>query len=496
MSPRILIVDDDPTPRRMLEILVNRFGYAAETVAGGAAALERIADPQEPPVDLMILDLAMPDPDGLAVLAQMRAENITLPVIAMTGHGQVQQASAAMRAGAVDFVLKPDGAERLQAAIKNALRLYALEAEIRRLGRRASCAMPLADMAGATPAMERAVKLGERAAKSAMPALLEGEAGVGKETFARAMLAVSDRKGRAFVAVRCSALAADAIERTLFGHAADRAPGKFAEAHGGSLYLEDIDALPLPAQGRLLRALQQGEVEPVGGGRIVRADVRLIAATSQNLIERVRSGRFREDLFYRLNVHPIGIPPLRRRQADIALLARQFCARFAAEESKRLRGFSAGALNLLAAYDWPGNVRQLENAVFRAVALADGDELTVAEFPQIAAAAPGFDVQVPAAPRALDPPCAPEPTAAPEGADPNAMPLLDGDGDMRKLDELEAEAIRFALVHYRGRMSAMARKLGIGRSTLYRKMKEYGLAAPAGLEEASAAGDDELTAAA
>jgi DNA-binding NtrC family response regulator len=242
----------------------------------------------------------------------------------------------------------------------------------------------------------------------------------------------------------------------------------------------------LQTQGKLLRALQQGEVEPVGGGRAVRADIRLIAATTDDLLERVRAGRFREDLYYRLNVHPIAIPPLHRRQGDIPALARRFCARFAAQEGKRLRGLSAGALSLLSTYDWPGNVRQLENAVFRAVVLAEGDELTVAEFPQIAAVVPGFDVRVPAAapPRAAIAPRAPELVTV-EIADPNAMPLLDENGDMRKLDELEAAAIRFALVHYRGRMSAMARKLGIGRSTLYRKMKQYGLAV-----EAQAPGDN------
>jgi DNA-binding NtrC family response regulator len=482
MSPKILIVDDDPVQCRLLEVLVHRFGYGAETAASGALALERIVDPLAPRVDLMILDLVMPGLDGMAVLGRMRGAPFAVPVIAQTTHGSLDAAVCALRAGAVDFVLKPDGAERLQAAIKNALRLAALEAEIGRLGRQALGALSFSDIAGQTPELERAVRLGERASKSTAPVLLEGEPGVGKEAFARAILAASDRRGRPFVALACGALPADAIEAALFGQdksadAGKRRPGKFAEAHGGALFLDDIGALPPQMQGKLLRALQQGEVEPAGGGRPVRADIRLIAATTDDLLERVRAGRFREDLYYRLNVHPIAIPPLRRRQADIPGLARRFCARFSAQEGKRLRGPSAGALSLLSAYDWPGNVRQLENAVFRAVVLAEGDELTVAEFPQIAAVVPGFDARIPAAPArvALAPPREPE-RAPLEIADPNAMALLDEGGDMRKLDELEAEAIRFALVHYRGRMSAMARKLGIGRSTLYRKMKEYGLA--------------------
>lgn len=498
MSPRILIIDDDPTPRRLLEILVNRFGYAAETAASGAAALERMSTVQAPSVDLVILDLVMPDLDGMAVLARMRADGVTIPVIVMTNHGSIEAVTAAMRAGAIDFVLKPDGAERLQAAIKNALRLSALEDEVRRLGRLADGALSLADLGAESPDMERVARLGERAAKSTAPVLLEGEAGAGKTVLARAIAAASDRRGRPFVTVECRAAPGDAMERVLFGDASIRAPGKFVEAHGGVLYIENIGALSLPAQGKVLRALQQGEVEPLGGNRSVRADIRLIAASADNLIERVRAGAFREDLFYRLNVHPIALPPLRRRRGDIPALARRFCARFAAEENKRLRGIGAGALTLLSSYDWPGNVRQLENAVFRAVVLAEGDELTVAEFPQIAAVVPGFDVRVPAAPaRALvAPPCAPDPVDA-EFADPNVLPLLDVSGDMRKLDELEAEAIRFALVHYRGRMSSMARKLGIGRSTLYRKMKEYGLAPFASEpDSAEAAENDKLTAAA
>jgi DNA-binding NtrC family response regulator len=485
MSPKILIVDDDPVQCRLLEVLVHRFGYAAETAASGALALERMADPLAPPVDLMILDLGL---DGMAALGRLRGAPFAVPVIVQTPRGSLEAAVCALRAGAVDFVLKPDGAERLQSAIKNALRLAALEAEIGRLGRQALGVLSFADIAGQTPEMERAVRLGERAAKSTAPVLLDGEAGAGKEAFARAILSASDRRGRPFVTLACGAPPADAVEAALFGQdrstdAGERKLGKFVEAHGGALFLDDVGALPLQTQAKLLRALQQGEVEPVGGGRPVRADIRLIAATTDDLLEWVKAGRFREDLYYRLNVHPIAIPPLRRRQADIPALARRFCARFSAQEGKRLRGLSAGALSLLAAYDWPGNVRQLENAVFRAVALVEGDELTVAEFPQIAAVVPGFAVQVPAAPgRAAFAPPAPELVTV-EIADPNAIALLDEGGDMRKLDELEAAAIRFALVHYRGRMSAMARKLGIGRSTLYRKMKEYGLAPVAEAEE-------------
>ncbi len=222
--------------------------------------------------------------------------------------------------------------------------------------------------------------------------------------------------------------------------------------------------------------MQEGEVDPIGSKRPVRVDVRLISATNQNLIEQVKRGQFREDLFYRLNVFPIGIPPLRSRREDIPDLARRFCARFAAEEGRNIRGVAAEALSLLSTYDWPGNVRQLENALFRAVVLAEGDELTVAEFPQIANHVAGFDVRVPPlpAPLAADAPREREILRV-EVRDPNVLRLLGQNGEMRKLEDMEAETIRFALQHYRGQMSEIARRLGIGRSTLYRKMKEYGL---------------------
>ena len=237
--------------------------------------------------------------------------------------------------------------------------------------------------------------------------------------------------------------------------------------------------------------MQEGEVDPIGGKRPVKVDIRLISATNQNLIELVKSGAFREDLYYRLNVFPITIPPLRTRRGDIADLARRFAARFAAEEGKRLRGISAEALALLESYAWPGNVRQLENVIFRAVVLADGDELTLAEFPQIAAQVSGFDVRIPAAPTASAREQKPErEIIRVEVRDPNVLRLLDESGNLRRFEQLEAETLRFALGYYRGQMSAVARKLGIGRSTLYRKLKEYGLQQGDGDSLSGKDGDD------
>ena len=480
MTTTILIVDDDPVQRRLLEAMVRRFGYDPEIAVGGAEALARLEAPDLRPIDILVCDLSMPDVDGMAVLRRMRERKIAIPAIVQTAHGTIDTVIAAMRAGAVDFVVKPVGAERLSVSIKNALRFDALEDEVRRMTRRASGALTFRDIVTKSDDMGRAIRLGERSARSNIPVLIEGESGVGKELMARAIQGSSERKGKPFVPVNCGALPENLIESILFGHekgaftgATEKHLGKFVEAHGGTLFLDEIGELPLDAQVKLLRALQEGEVDPVGAKRSTKVDVRLVSATNQNLIELVKQGRFREDLFYRLNVFPITIPPLRARRDDVPDLARRFAARFAAEEGKKITGISPEAVALLTRYDWPGNVRQLENVLFRAVVLADGGELGIAEFPQIAAQVEGFDVRVPAAP-AMVPVTAREIVRV-EVRDPNVMPLLDECGDVRRMEDMEADLIRFALSHYRGQMSEMARKLGIGRSTLYRKMKDFGL---------------------
>ena len=486
MAALILIVDDDPIQRRLLEAMARRFGYEAEALESGEAALARLQAADRPPVNLLILDLVMPDLDGMGVLARMRQHDIAVPAIVQTAHGSIEAVISAMRAGATDFVVKPVGAERLQVSIKNALRVDALEDELRRATRRNAGELGFRDIVSRAEPMARTLRLAERAAKSNIPILIEGESGVGKELMARAIQGSSERRGKPFVTVNCGALPETLVESILFGHekgsftgATEKHIGKFAEANCGTLFLDEIGELSLEAQVKLLRALQEGEIDPVGARRSVKVDVRLISATNQNLIDLVKAGRFREDLFYRLNVFPISIPPLRARACDVPDLAVRFLARFCAEEGKRIRGISPEALALLAAYDWPGNVRQLENAVFRAVVLADKDELTTAEFPQIAAQVKGFDVRIPPAP----PPVAADPALFPpqrtttlDLRDPHALRLIDDNGDVRTLADIEAESIRFALAHYRGQMSQIARKLGIGRSTLYRKMKDGGIA--------------------
>jgi DNA-binding NtrC family response regulator len=480
MSQTILIVDDDPVQRRLLEATVRRLGYDPVIADGGDAALALLRAGHA--ADLMILDLVMPGLDGFGVLGALRDARIELPVIVQTANGSIETVVNAMRAGAVDFVVKPVGAERLGVSIKNALRLGSLEDEVRRMRRRADGTLSFRDLATRSPDMTRVLRLAERAAKSSIPVLIEGESGVGKEVLARAIQGSGERKGKPFVTVNCGAIPENLVESTLFGHekgaftgATERHQGKFVEANGGTLFLDEIGELPPNAQVKLLRAIQEGEVDPVGGKRSVRVDIRLISATNRSLLEMVKEGRFREDLYYRLNVFPMTIPPLRNRREDISELARGFLARFAAEEGKRLRGIAAEAMSLITRYDWPGNVRQLENAMFRAVVLADGEELTLAEFPQIANQVEGYDVRIPPVPARDASSFVEKEIVRIEIRDPHSTSLVDEVGDVKKLADLEAEVIRFALAHYRGRMSEVSRRLGIGRSTLYRKLKEFGL---------------------
>jgi len=486
MTVPILIVDDDPVQRRLLTAAVERFGYRATAVAGGAEALSRLAGPDGDSFALIILDLVMPDPDGMAVLARLKEMDRSIPVIVQTAHGGIDTVVAAMRAGAVDFVVKPVSIERLQVSIENALKLDALEGELARMKRVAAGTLTFRDIVTKSPAMERVINLGQRAAASQIPILIEGESGVGKEMIARAIQGAGDRRSKPFVTVNCGAIPDNLVESILFGHekgaftgAAEKHIGKFREAHGGTLFLDEVGELPAEVQVKLLRALQDGEIDPVGARRPLRVDFRLISATNKSLIDLVKAGLFRADLYYRLNVFPIRVPPLRERREDIPELVRHFTARFAAEEGKSfIRGVTAPALDLLLRFDWPGNIRQLENAVFRAVVLADEPMLTPAEFPQIAAqveAQPAahaglrdFAPTVGAAEISLD-------AAAPRETPADGLPAFDAGGDVRPLAEIEAAMIRLALERYEGRMSVVARKLGIGRSTLYRKLKELGL---------------------
>ncbi|MGX8012177.1 sigma-54-dependent transcriptional regulator [Mesorhizobium sp. ORM8.1] len=507
MTGSILIVDDDPVQRRLLEAAVTKFGHAAIVTDGGEAGLDVLDGPNTRDVSVVILDLVMPGLDGIGVLKAMRERAINIPVIVQTAQGGIETVVSAMRHGAFDFVVKPASPDRLQTAISNALKVEAVEDEVKRTARRRGGHLSFKDLITRSPAMDRVIRLGQKAAASNIPILIEGESGVGKELVARAIQGSGDRRSKPFVTVNCGAIPENLVESILFGHekgsftgASDKHTGKFVEANSGTLFLDEIGDLPLDVQVKLLRAVQEGEVDPVGGRSTVKVDIRLISATHRNLLQQVKDGKFREDLFYRLNVYPIFVPPLRERRDDIPYLVRHFMEKVAsADPRRRPTGISARALAMLEAYDWPGNIRQLENAVFRASVLAEEDLLTEEEFPQIRAQVEGtvsLDAEPAsaAAETALD---LSQPTdeMAPDGAGAalrdgeaparlqprfGTLRALDERGNVRALAEVEFEMIKLAIDHYNGQMSEVARRLGIGRSTLYRKLKEYGIDPEAG----------------
>jgi DNA-binding NtrC family response regulator len=353
---------------------------------------------------------------------------------------------------------------------------------VKTLKKKSTNTLTFDDLVATSSEMKQVFRLGARAAQSDIPILIEGESGAGKELIARAIQGTSARAGKPFVTVNCGAIPENLIESILFGHekgsftgASDKHLGKFQEADGGTLFLDEIGELRLDMQVKLLRALQEGEVDPVGSKRPVKVDVRIISATNRDLAVMSREGTFREDLYYRLNVFPIMVPPLRERTGDIAPLARFFIERFAAEENKAVAGLTPQAAQLIERFAWPGNVRQLENTIFRAVVLCDGASLDVCDFPQIAAA---MGVETVSRQNSYAPAPSGVADAAPMGRaapSPYALSMTDATGHIRKFEDMESEIIKTAIARYEGHMSEVARRLGIGRSTLYRKLKEFGL---------------------
>jgi DNA-binding NtrC family response regulator len=491
MAATILIADDDPVQRRLVENMVQKCGYEAIVADGGDAAIAVLTGPDAATIDAVVLDLVMPGLDGMGVLDKIRDAGLNLPVIVQTAHGGIDNVVSAMRAGAHDFVVKPVGMERLQVSLRNALNASALKGELQRIRHSREGRLTFADVITRSEAMAAVLRTAQKAAASSIPVLIEGESGVGKELFARAIHGSSERKSKPFVAVNCGAIPDNLVESILFGHekgaftgATERHMGKFVEASGGTLFLDEVSELPLSAQVKLLRALQEGAVEAVGGRKPVKVDVRIISATNRKLLDRVKSGHFREDLFYRLHVLPLTIPPLRARREDIPHLLRHFLARFGAEENRTITAISGEAMTHLSQLEWPGNIRQLENAVYRAVVMSDGDQLGLADFPVAAAppsaAADTHGETLHSAPLMVSPalhPTAPalisgnEIPIAPLSAN-GTLAMLTGTGEVRSLEEMEHEIIRFAISHYRGQMSEVARRLKIGRSTLYRKLDE------------------------
>lgn len=476
MAKTVLVVDDDPTQRRLIQAVLERDGFSVAHAQSGDEAIQHLNSGAV--VDVVLLDLVMPGISGQDTLVEMRARAFNQPVIVLTATGGIDTVVQAMQAGACDFFVKPASPERITVSIRNALSMGSLKSEVDRLKKHATGRTTFDDLIGSSPAMLMVKRMGERAAKSSIPILITGESGVGKEVIARAVHGSSERAGKPFVAVNCGAIPENLVESILFGHekgsftgASDKHLGKFQEANGGTLFLDEVGELPLDVRVKLLRALQESEIDPIGAKRSVKVDVRIVSATNRDLSQAVAEGRFREDLYYRLNVFPIEAPALRERKEDVAALVDAFVRRFNVEEGKSVVGATPETLACLTAFDWPGNVRQLENAVYRAIVLADAPYLQPHDFPAISGVAAPPPEYVASSPAAASSAVA---SAEAPAAD-QPVRILDARGHLRTLEEIERDLIQLAIEVYAGHMSEVARRLGIGRSTLYRKVREQGL---------------------
>ena len=443
--PTVLIVDDDRANLDSVARIFQRESLATLTASNGSEALELLRRPE---VSVMVTDLMMPGMDGQELLKAARTIRPDVEVVLMTAYGTVETAVSAMKDGAYDFITKPLKRHALVKAVQKALEKHDLAAENRalkaRLAEMGSSRMPI----GQSPAFRAMMDTLRQAAPSTATVLLMGESGTGKELAARALHEQSQRAKGAFIAVNCAALPESILEAELFGvergaftGATTRREGRFERAHGGTLFLDEVGEMPLSAQVKLLRVLQEGELERLGGTQTVKVDVRIVAATNKDLVREVAEGRFREDLYYRLNVVEVRIPALASRREDIPLLADAFLRRFAAKNGKVLRGFAPEAVSLMENYAWPGNVRELEHAVERAVVLAKNEVLEVADLPETVRKGPlGSAGQL----------------VIPIGT---------------PMEEIERRVIHETLRHTKGDKTLAARLLGIAARTIYRKLE-------------------------
>ena len=380
---RVLIVDDDPASRRLLEVRLRPLECDVATAANGEQALSAIR--RDPP-DLVLLDLQMPRMGGIEVLRALRKEGVEIPTIVITAHGSIETAVEAMKEGAYDFITKPIDANHFDIVVRKALEREGLKRELELFSEEADKRYRL--IIGKSEKMKEAVDIARKAATSKATVLLLGESGTGKEVFARAIHSWSERKTQPFVAINCVGLSKELLESELFGHekgaftgADQQKKGKMELANGGTVFLDEIGDVSQELQTKLLRFLQEREFDRVGGTRPIKVDVRIIAATNRDLDGAVKEGRFREDLYHRLNVVPITLAALKERTEDIPILAHYFMDRHAKEAKKTFSEISADALKQLCAYDWPGNVRELGNVIERAVVLGRGPQLTLQDLP-------------------------------------------------------------------------------------------------------------------
>jgi two-component system response regulator HydG len=447
----VLVVDDDPAHRTMLRTLLTGWGYGIKEADDGAGAIAMV---HEHAFDLILMDIRMVKVSGLQALVEIKAFNPAIPVIIMTAYSSVESAVDAMKNGAYDYLTKPLDFDELRLTMERAMEHSQLREENRLLRETLGAHFDTQHIIGRSPAMVRLMETVAQVAPTEATVLITGESGTGKEMIAGAIHFNSPRKDGPFVKINCAAITETLLESELFGHekgaftgAYKKKEGRFRQAHGGTLFLDEVSEMSLAMQVKLLRVLQDREITRVGGEEVINVDVRIIAATNKDLPKEIEAGRFRDDLYYRLNVVAIAMPPLRERREDIPLLAQHFLEQFSERNRKQIKGFTPQAMDRLLRHEWPGNVRELMNAVERAVVLARTDYLDEGEFPLV----PGED--------------------KPEGE----VPLEEAVSLDLPLDEVEKTTILRMLAHTNGNKSEAARRLGITRRTLHKKLKAYGV---------------------
>ena len=446
----ILIVDDDAAHRKMLTAVLSAEGYRVQEADDGDRACELVAQNR---YDLVLMDLRMKRMDGDAAQKKMADINPDIPVVIMTAYGSVRSAVEALKAGADNYLTKPVDIDELKILVKKALQQRQLQAENRDLKEQLGKRFDLGSIIGSSPAMRKLIETLTLVAPSEATVLIQGESGTGKELVANAIHHNSPRKSNPFIKVNCAALPETLLESELFGHekgaftgAAGPRKGRFERADRGTLFLDEIGEMTPATQAKILRVLQEREFEPVGGSRSIRVDTRILSATNRNLEEEIAADRFREDLYYRLNVVTITVPPLRERLADIPLLAEHFLGHYAAKNHRTFKGIAPPAMDLLMRYAWPGNVRELENVIERAVIMTRGDRIEAEHFPST--------------------------IGDPENDPTQHAPMLPSG---RSLKDVEKEMILQTLDDMDGNRTQTAKILGISRRTLQLKLKEYGI---------------------
>lgn len=443
----VLVVDDDGAHRIMLRTLIAGWGYTVIDAVDGAEAIALV---RERPFDMILMDIRMLKVSGLEALAEIKAFNPAIPIVIMTAYASVETAVEALKKGAYDYLTKPLDFDELRLVMERAMDHSRLKEENRLLRERLSSHFDRRNIIGRSEVMINLLETIAQAAPSEATVLITGESGTGKEMIAGAIHYNSLRKDGPFIKINCAAITETLLESELFGHergsftgAERRKEGKFRQAHGGSIFLDEVSEMSAAMQVKLLRVLQEREITRVGGDEVIKVDVRVIAASNRDLWQAINAGRFREDLYYRLNVVALNVPPLRSRREDIPLLAQHFLAHFARQNHKSIKGFTPKAMDRLLRYDWPGNIRELMNAVERSVVLARTEYLDAADVPLIS---PEEGQLRP---------------SLPDGAAP--------------LDEVEKAAILKSLEAAEGNKSEAARRLGITRRTLHQKLKKWGL---------------------